>query len=145
MLRAIFHKLALGLAGLSALGIGLTILSIPQQFYAFYGIDLGPAPGLHNEMRATAAGLSVVGAVLITGLFVPAFMRAATGFAAMIFVAYAAGRFLSVFLDGVPQAGLLEAAVFELIIGAGCAVSWWLQRPVGASRREYDLTRAWAP
>ena len=59
----LFQKIALGVAGITALGIGASILIAPYAFYASYGIVLAPNPSLLSELRAPGAGLAAFGAV----------------------------------------------------------------------------------
>jgi len=59
------QKIALGVAGITALGIGTVIVAAPHAFYASYGIALGPDPSLLSELRAPGAGLAAFGAVML--------------------------------------------------------------------------------
>ena len=59
------QKFALGIAGITSLGIGTFILTAPHAFYASYGIALEPDPSLLSELRAPGAGLAAFGTVML--------------------------------------------------------------------------------
>ena len=64
----LFQKLALGLAGLTAVGIGFTITAIPHMFYTSYGIALGPDASLLSELSRPRAGLTAFGIIMLLGI-----------------------------------------------------------------------------
>ena len=125
MFSTLLQKIPLALASLTALAIGGFILLSPTAFYALYALTLPDTPSLFSDLRATAAGLTVAGAFLAAGVLRRDLTRIAAGFGAALFLAYAAGRGLSLMLDGAPHPGMIEAAVIELVLGAFCALSWW--------------------
>lgn len=114
------QKIALGLAGLTSLGIGAVILIAPHAFYASYGIPLGPDPSLLSELRAPGAGLAAFGAVMLAGMVRPALRQVAVVAALTIFFAFPAGRVMGLVADGLPSNGILGALVLELAIAALC-------------------------
>ncbi len=114
------QKIALGIAGITALGIGTFILIAPFAFYASYGILLDPDPSLLSELRAPGAGLAAFGAVMLAGIIRPALRQAAVVAALTVFLAFPAGRVLGLGVDGIPSSGILGALVLELGIGALC-------------------------
>ena len=126
-----FQKIALGIAGVTSLGIGGFIVATPYAFYASYGIALGPDPSLLSELRAPGAGLAAFGAVMLAGIFRPAFRQAGIVAALIVFLAFPAGRVLSLLADGVPSGGILGALVLELAIAAICLFAF--RRGTGAS------------
>lgn len=128
MILTRLQKIALGLAGVSALGIGAAITLIPHVFYASYGIALGSDPSLLSELRAPGAGLAALGAVMLAGIVRTSLGTVAFVAAFVVFLGFPAGRLVGLFLDGVPSAGILAALVFELAIAALCLVAIWPAR-----------------
>ena len=120
----LFQKIALGVAGITALGIGASILIAPYAFYASYGIVLAPNPSLLSELRAPGAGLAAFGAVMLAGIVKPALRQAAVVAALTIFVAFPAGRVLGLVADGIPSSGILGALILELVIAVLCLVAF---------------------
>ena len=114
------QKIALGVAGITALGIGAFILAAPHAFYASYGIVLGQDPSLLSELRAPGAGLAAFGAVMLAGIVRPALRQAAVVAALTVFLAFPAGRVLGLVADGLPSGGILGALVLELAIAGFC-------------------------
>jgi hypothetical protein len=115
-----FQNAALGAAGITSLGIGAFILAAPHTFYASYGIALGQDPSLLSELRAPAAGLTAFGGVMLAGIVRPLLRQAAMVAALTVFLAFPAGRVLSLVADGVPSGGILGALVLELAIAGLC-------------------------
>ena len=105
------------ISGLIAVGIGGAILFMPAAFYGTYGIELGNAASLVNEIRAPGGALLVTGFVILTGVFVAGFAFASTVIAAAAYLSYGLSRVLSMSIDGMPDAGLIGAAGIELVIG----------------------------
>lgn len=114
------QKIALGVAGITSLGIGAFIVAAPHAFYASYGIALGPDPSLLSEQRAPGAGLAAFGAVMLAGIVRPALRQTAVVAALTIFLAFPAGRILGLVADGMPSSEILGALVLELVIAALC-------------------------
>ncbi|MBF9041750.1 DUF4345 domain-containing protein [Rhodobacterales bacterium HKCCE4037] len=112
------QKSALGLAGLTSLGIGAAILALPHAFFASYGIILRADASLLSELRAPGAGLAAFGLVMLAGLFRTALRSAAIVVALSVFLAFPAGRLVSLVMDGAPSPGILAALFVELAIGA---------------------------
>jgi hypothetical protein len=114
------QKIALGIAGVSALGIGTAIAFIPHAFYASYGIALVSDPSLLSELRAPGAGLAALGAIMLAGLVRQSLSEVALVAALVVFLGFPAGRIVGLALDGMPSAGILAALVFELAAAALC-------------------------
>ncbi|MDI3337710.1 DUF4345 domain-containing protein [Defluviimonas aestuarii] len=114
------QKIALGVAGITTLGIGSLILIAPQAFYASYGIALGPGPSLLSELRAPGAGLAAFGGVILAGIVTPSLRQAAVVVALTIFLAFPTGRLLGLLIDGMPSGGILAALGLELAIAGLC-------------------------
>lgn len=117
---SVFQKLFLGAAGLTALGIGLAITFAPHGFYAGYGLTLGTDPVLLSELRAPGANLAALGALILAGVLRPGLARMSAAVGALVFLAFAFGRGVSIALDGWPGEQILAALVIELAIGALC-------------------------
>lgn len=111
-------KLLLLVSGLTAIGIGGAIVFLPATFYATYGIELGSDASLANEIRAPGGALVAMGLLMLAGVFLADFAFASTVIAAAVYLSYGVSRLLSMTLDGLPDAGLVGAAAFELAIGA---------------------------
>ncbi|MEO9780489.1 MAG: DUF4345 domain-containing protein [Sedimentitalea sp.] len=117
---SLFQKLTLGVAGLTALGIGLAITFAPYNFYASYGISLGTNPALLSELRAPGANLAALGAVIFAGAFRPGLARFSATLGTLMFFAFAFGRLVGIMLDGWPSESILIALAIELVMGALC-------------------------
>ena len=107
-------------SGALLIAVGAFILVSPHAFFSANNIDLGANISLLNELKAPAALLLLAGVYIIAGVFVRRFFNAATWLAALIYLSYAASRFLSMAVDGLPAEGLVQAAVLEGIVGLLC-------------------------
>lgn len=114
------QKIALGVAGITSLGIGAFIFAAPVAFYASYGITLGPDPSLLSELRAPGAGLAGFGAVMLAGIVRPALRQAAVVAALTVFLAFPAGRVVGLAVDGMPSVEVLVALILEIAIAGVC-------------------------
>lgn len=114
------QKIALAVAGATSLGIGATIVGAPHVFYASYDIAIGTDPSLLSEVRAFGAGLTGFGAVMLAGIIWPPLRQTAIVSAHVVFLAFPAGRLVSLVADGVPSTGILSALGLELAIAALC-------------------------
>jgi len=123
MPSARLQSVALGVAGVSALGVGAAIVLAPHAFYAGYGVPLGSDPSLLSELRAPGAGLAAFGAVMLAGALRRAMREAATVAALCVFLGFPAGRLVGLAVDGVPSTGIVAALVFELAVAALCLLS----------------------
>ena len=124
----IFQKFALGLAGLTAVGIGASITSMPHMFYASYGIELGAEASLVSELRAAGAGIATLGVIMLLGIAKQRLTPLAIGAALTVFLAFPAGRLVSLAIDGLPSEGILTALIFEAVIGALCLLAFLPKR-----------------
>ncbi|WP_420408796.1 DUF4345 domain-containing protein [Hoeflea sp.] len=115
---SIFHKAVLGIAGLTALVIGGSLLASPMAFYSGYGIALPSDISLTNELRASGGSIVMLGLLILGGLALPRFATASTLLAAAMFLAYGAARLTSIGIDGQPSTGMVTAMAAELFIGA---------------------------
>ena len=132
----LLQKIALGISGVTALGIGTFILAAPNAFYASYGIMPGSDPSLLSELRAPGAGLAAFGTIMLAGIFRQALSQSAVVAALTVFLAFPAGRVLSMAADGMPSSGIVGALILELAIAAFCLFAF---RP-----RKHDALRGMA-
>ncbi|MEM8710802.1 MAG: DUF4345 domain-containing protein [Planctomycetota bacterium] len=114
-------RIFLATCGLIAASIGAMILATPATFHATNGIELGTDPSLLSEVRAPGGTLFALGLLILAGGVRPSWAQLSTAVSAVVYLAYGLSRVLSMVLDGVPDAGLVNAAAFELVLGAGCA------------------------
>ncbi|WP_319531998.1 DUF4345 domain-containing protein [uncultured Cohaesibacter sp.] len=128
MTLTIFQKFALGLAGLTAIVIGVPITSMPHMFYASYGVTLGPEASLLSELRAAGAGLAASGIIMLLGSARQRFTKFAILAASTVFLAFPAGRIVSLIVDGMPSEGILGALAFELVIAVLCLIAFLPRR-----------------
>lgn len=118
MTLSVFQKIALGVSGVTAFGIGISILAVPHAFYASYGIALGDNTNLLSELRAPAAGLSVLGIIMLIGIAREGLRQTSIIAALIVFLAFPAGRILGLLVDGMPSASIVGALIVELVVAA---------------------------
>lgn len=118
------EKIALGVSGVTALGIGAFILAAPRAFYASYGISLGDNVNLLSELRALAAGLAVFGAIMLAGIVRSTLGQVSIVAALTVFFAFPAGRLVGLIVDGMPSGGILSALIVELLIAGLCLAAF---------------------
>ena len=128
MTLTLMQKIALGISGVTSLGIGASILAAPHAFYASYGIALGSDPSLLSELRAPGAGLAAFGAIMLAGIVRQRLSQAAIVAALAVFLAFPAGRLVGIVADGMPSSDILGALVLELAIAGLCLFAF---RPGG--------------
>ncbi len=116
----LLEKFTLGISGLTAVGIGGFIMVAPHAFYASYGITLGDDPSLLSELRAPTAGLLTLGVLMLTGIWRSAMAQIAVAATLIVFLAFPAGRLISLVIDGVPSSGIIGALVLEIAIAVLC-------------------------
>jgi len=124
MKLTILQKTALGISGLTALGIGAFILAAPHTFYAGYGIALALNASLLSELRAPAAALSAFGMLMLAGIVYRGFSQSAMVVALTVFIAFPAGRLVGIAIDGIPSGSVMAALAFELAIAALCVTAF---------------------
>ena len=123
MKTTLAEKIILSVSGLTAIGIGSAILTIPVAFYAASGIELGGDASLLNEIRAPGGALLIMGFFILAGLFRASLAGVSLWIGAAIFMSYGLSRGLSMAVDGLPDTGLVMAAAFEIAIGTLCLLS----------------------
>ncbi|MEM1267380.1 MAG: DUF4345 domain-containing protein [Pseudomonadota bacterium] len=116
------EKFALGIAGVTSVGIASFILAAPHAFFASYGITLGTDASLLSELRAPAAGLVALGALMLAGLWRASIAQVSKAAALTVFLAFPAGRIIGLAVDGWPSGPILGALAFELSVAAFCVL-----------------------
>ena len=76
-----------------------------------------------NELKAPAGALFVAGILMIVGVFRSQLTVVSQATATVIYLSYGLSRLLSIGIDGMPNSGLVGAAVFEILLGAICLVA----------------------
>ncbi|WP_422040469.1 DUF4345 domain-containing protein [Roseibium sp.] len=122
-MNAYVTRLTLAVAGVLALGIGAAITFAPGAFYASYGIVLPAGADFYSEVRAPGTNLAILGALIFVGAFKADWARFSATLGTAVFLAYAAGRIVSIMLDGIPSDAILLALMIELVVGGLCALS----------------------
>ncbi|MDJ0958313.1 MAG: DUF4345 domain-containing protein [Arenicellales bacterium] len=126
------QKALLLVSGSLLILVGTFILASPVDFYASNNIELDANVSLLNELKAPAGLLLAAGVFMIGAIFVRSQADTALWLAALIYLSYAVSRFVSMAFDGVPNAGLVQAAALEGIVGLACLVVLTIRRmPVG--------------
>lgn len=114
------ENITLGISGLTAIGIGGMITFAPHSFYASYGIFLGEDPSLLSELRAPGAGLTTLGILMLLGIWRSTLAQFALAATLIVFLAFPAGRFVGLAVDGMPSPGIVGALILEIAIAALC-------------------------
>lgn len=123
-MTTLFEKTALGISGVTALGIGSFILIAPHAFYSSYGITLGNDANLLSELRAPGAGLAAFGCLMLVGIVRHSWTQTSMAAALVVFLAFPAGRLVGLAADGMPSGSILGALILELMIAALCLVAF---------------------
>lgn len=114
------EKITLGISGLTAVGIGGMITFAPHAFYASYGISIADDPSLLSELRAPGAGLTTLGILMLAGIWRSALAQLGVAATLIVFLAFPAGRFVGLAVDGMPSSGIIGALILEIAIAALC-------------------------
>lgn len=122
------QKAILLVAGAVLVLVGMFILTSPADFYAANNIELGSNVSLLNELKAPAGLLLAAGVFMIGAIFVRSQADTALWLATLIYLSYAVSRLVSMTLDGVPAAGLVQAAALEGVIGLACLAVLMVRR-----------------
>ena len=110
-------KAVLFIAGLTAAGVGMAILFTPVAFNATAGVILGDNVNLLNETRASGGALLASSVLVLCGVFIARLAFTAALVSTFLYGGYGLSRLLSMLLDGVPDIGLIQVTIFELVIG----------------------------
>ena len=120
MSLTLLEKVTLWISGLTAVGLGGFIMVAPRAFYASYGITLGDDPSLLSELRAPAAGLLTLGALMLAGIWRSTMAQFAVAATLIVFLAFPAGRLIGLAVDGIPSGGIIGALILEIAIACLC-------------------------
>ena len=131
------EKIILSVSGLTAVGIGTAILTIPTAFYASSGIELGGDASLLNEIRAPGGALLIMGFFMLAGLIRASLAGLSLWIGAAIFMSYGMSRGFSIALDGLPDTALVMAAAVEIAIGTLCLFSVFRRNRAAARDGQY--------
>ena len=110
-------KTILIISGLIAAGIGGAILFTPVAFHASSGIELGRNVSLFSEVRAPGGALMASGIVIMLGAFIAELTFSSIVISLMMYLSYGISRILSMLIDGMPDEGIVVAALVELVVG----------------------------
>lgn len=110
-------KTVLILAGMIAAAIGASMLLSPVAFHAKNSVTVGGSISSLSEARATGGGLLVMGVLIAAGAFVTRLTFTSAVLSALLFLSYGTSRLVSMAIDGIPTAGLIQATVIELVVG----------------------------
>lgn len=111
----------MALAGVVPAFVGASLLLNPTAFYASYGFQLDAEPSLLSEVRGTAGMLLCASAVLVVGSAAARHRSLAAAVGSVLYLGYAGGRAVSMWMDGMPHSNVAYAAVVELALGLSCA------------------------
>ncbi|MET7419052.1 DUF4345 family protein [Dactylosporangium sp. NPDC005555] len=114
------RRIVLIVAGAVAVAIGAASLLAPVAFRRQYHISIGDDVNLLSETRAAGGAVLAVGVLLVVGAFVARLAFAAAVAGAVVYLAYAVSRGVSVALDGTPVSGLVLGGIVELALGLAC-------------------------
>lgn len=120
MRSSLLTTIALALASLTALGVGIGLLGFPVQFYAASQVTLPADVSLMNDLRAYGGGVLGSGVVISLGLFRPGFRLASLTAAGLIYLGFGLARAAAIVVDGMPASSFVLVMWVELIIGAAC-------------------------
>lgn len=116
----ITQKSILLVAGAILVLIAGSIIAAPVEFYAANDIAIGADASLLNELKAPAGLLLASGVFMLAAVFLRRLADSATLLGAMIYLSYAAARGGSIWSDGMPAPGLVQAAALEGLVGLAC-------------------------
>lgn len=119
-----FQTTTLAIAGFTAVAVGSSIALDPHGFYAAYSITPGASADLLSELRAPGVNLAILGMLMLGGLANARLRPLAAMVSLAVFGAFAAGRLLSIVLDGWPSGVILMALVVELVIAGACLLAF---------------------
>jgi hypothetical protein len=122
-------------SGLIAASIAAMILFAPSAFYGGYGLEIGANISLTSELKAPAGLLLLAGLLMLAGVFRSEFTIPSLATGTAVYLSYGLSRILSMAIDGVPNSGLVSAAVIEVAIGGFCLMVLILHRRTTVGRR----------
>ncbi|PCI05557.1 MAG: hypothetical protein COB78_02885 [Hyphomicrobiales bacterium] len=91
-----------------------------QDLVSITGIVLGNDASLLSEIRASGGALLVFGMLIMAGAFVANLRFTAILVTTLLYISYGFSRILSMVIDGMPDTGLVQVTVLEIVIGLVC-------------------------
>jgi len=116
-ISSLLTRLLLLVSGLVGITVGGMLLFTPVMFHASAEISLGDNPSLLSEVRSPGAFLLPVSAFMLLAVFREHWQTTAVTVSAITYSSYAAGRLVSILLDGMPSSSILGAFAIEVTIG----------------------------
>lgn len=115
----IINIIILSLSSLLLVFVGAMRLSNPKKTYLKNsGIKLENDVNLLNEMRGVSAVMLCAGIIVALGIIIPKLTFTSFVVAALIFIGFLIGRFVSISVDGKPNKQISQGIWFEVILGA---------------------------
>ena len=119
----IIKIVTLSLSSLLLVVVGLSRMFNPVKTYSKNsGINLPQDGDLLNEIRGVAGNMFVGGVIIALGTILPSLTFTSHIVAAIIFLGFALGRFVSISSDGKPNKQIASGIMFEIVLGAANVV-----------------------
>jgi len=110
-------KTILFLLGLALIVLGSWRLTMPVEFFAFSGIDLGNDASMLSEARATGGVVVGTGILIMLGAFFSKLTFTSTLLTAVVFLSFGFARLLGIAIDGMPGPEIVQGIIFEFVFG----------------------------
>ena len=120
MTSTVPDRMVLGAAAAVLVAVGAGSAFVPEAFYADYGIEVS-STALANELRAAGGALLLLGPIVGAGAVWHRAAFPAAVVAATVLLGYAAGRSVSLLVEGRPSTAVLLAGATEAVLGAAAA------------------------
>ncbi len=106
----------LHLNGWVAVLIGVFIVLEPISMLSPYGLQSNLSNSLLSELKAPGGLLFVCGLVIVRSAIIPSLRDRGLYLSIMVYGSYAAGRLLSILVDGIPQMEILVTLTIEAML-----------------------------
>lgn len=119
----IFKIVILSLSGLLLIYAGSMRVINPLNSFCLKsylenpGLALEGKVDVFNEMRGAGTNTVTGGIIILLGTILADFRQISFAVAAVIFLGYAAGRLISMSLEGKPNKDMVQGTYFEIILG----------------------------
>ena len=120
MTGAVPERVVLGAAATVLGAVGAGAVGAPNTFYAVYGIEV-TSPAVANELRAAGGALLLLGSTVGVGAVVGRAAFPAAVVASTVLLGYAAGRTVSLVIEGRASTGIRVAGITEVVLGTAAA------------------------
>lgn len=107
----------LALGAVTALGLSLAVLALPEQFYAGYGIDPAGQVSLLNELKAPALLILVLGLAQAAAVVQHNWRRTGLVAGGLLYLGFGLSRLVAILSDGLPSTSLVWVMAIELLLG----------------------------